>query len=130
MGQVILTRRHFVSSTLAVAATSSLARAAGQGTGETFQHGVASGDPLQHRVILWTRVTTPNLNDEIEVRCTIARDPQLRRVVASSRVRTDITRDFTVKVDVDRLEPGQTYYYQFSARGARSPVGRTRTLPQ
>lgn len=28
-------------------------------TGKLFQHGVASGDPLADRVILWTRVSTP-----------------------------------------------------------------------
>ena len=123
-----ITRRHFVSATLAVAAASSMERAYGARPGESFQHGVASGDPLQDRVILWSRVTTPNLYED--VRWTVARDPGLRRVVASGRVRTDITRDFTVKVDVSGLAPGDTYYYQFAARGARSPVGRTRTLPQ
>jgi alkaline phosphatase D len=126
---LITTRRHFVSNTLAIAAASSLVRAAGGGHGETFQHGVASGDPLQHRVILWTRITTPDQGDDVEVRCTVARDPRMQQVVTSGKVRTGISRDFTVKIDVDRLEPGQTYYYQFSARGARSPVGRTRTLP-
>ncbi len=123
-----ITRRHFVSATLAVAAASSVQRAYGARHGESFQHGVASGDPLQDRVILWSRVTTPNLYED--VRWTVARDPGMRRVVASGRVRTDITRDFTVKVDVSGLAPGHTYYYQFAARGERSPVGRTRTLPQ
>src|SRR5687768_4792454 len=129
-----ITRRHFVSATLAVAAASSIERAYGARHGESFQHGVASGDPLQDRVILWSRVTTPNLHED--VRWTVARDPGMRRVVASGSVRTDITRDFTVKVDVSGLAPGHTYYYQsatrgqFGARGERSPVGRTRTLPQ
>ncbi|HET9473080.1 MAG TPA: PhoD-like phosphatase N-terminal domain-containing protein, partial [Steroidobacteraceae bacterium] len=127
-----ITRRHFVSATLAVAAASSMERAYGARHGEAFQHGVASGDPLQDRVILWSRVTTSNPYED--VRWTVARDPGLRRVVASGRVRTDITRDFTVKVDVGGLAPGHTYYYQFAtrgqfaARGERSPVGRTRTL--
>lgn len=37
--------------------------------------------------------------------------------------------DHTVKVDVDGLAPGTTYYYGFSARGQLSGVGRGRTAP-
>jgi alkaline phosphatase D len=125
-----ITRRHFVSATLAVAAMSPRLRAQSPRQGDAFQHGVASGDPLQDRVILWTRVTPSNLTDDVEVRWAVAEDPQLRRGVASGRARTDITRDFTVKVDVDGLRPGHTYYYQFTTRANRSPVGRTRTLPR
>jgi len=125
-----ITRRHFVSASLAVATANSLARANSGRPAGLFLHGVASGDPLQDRVILWTRVTPANHNDQVEVRWTIARDPGLRQVVSSGRLRTDITRDFTIKVDADRLEPGHTYYYQFSTRSDRSPTGRTRTLPQ
>ncbi|MBI3739927.1 MAG: PhoD-like phosphatase N-terminal domain-containing protein, partial [Chloroflexi bacterium] len=36
-----------------------------------FQHGVASGDPLQDRVILWTRLTIPQ-QDSIELTWEIA----------------------------------------------------------
>ena len=53
----------------------------------------------------------------------------MRRVVAKGRVATNILRDFTVKIDVDGLDPAQTYYYQFSVQGAESLIGRTRTLP-
>ncbi|MBW4572370.1 MAG: PhoD-like phosphatase N-terminal domain-containing protein [Tolypothrix carrinoi HA7290-LM1] len=28
-------------------------------TNNLFVHGVASGDPLEDRVVIWTRVTTP-----------------------------------------------------------------------
>jgi alkaline phosphatase D len=124
------TRRHFVSATLAVAAANSLQRAYAADPSQPFQHGVASGDPLQDRVILWTRVTPPNLNDVVDVRWTMARDPLLQRMVASGRARTNMSRDFTVKIDAAGLDPGHTYYYQFTARGAHSPVGRTRTLPE
>ena len=95
-----------------------------------FDHGVASGDPLQRRVILWTRVTpqatTPR---RLFVRYVVARDPQLRHVVERGVVRTGPERDYTVKVDADGLRPGTTYYYRFFSRGEASPVGRTRTLP-
>ncbi len=100
----------------------------GPGGNASFQHGVASGDPLQDRVILWTRVTPRRLDRLVEVRYRIATDPGMRRVVARGRTQTSAARDFTVKIDADGLRPDTTYYYRFSAGGARSPIGRTRTL--
>jgi len=94
-----------------------------------FDHGVASGDPLQRRVILWTRVTPETTPRKLFVRYVVARDPQLRHVVERGFVRTGPERDYTVKLDADGLRPGTTYYYRFFSRGVASPVGRTRTLP-
>lgn len=87
-----------------------------------FLHGVASGDPLNDRVILWTRVTT-----DTEVAWTLATDPELVDVVNEGVVSATSERDFTVKVDADGLAPGTTYFYAFEALGERSFVGRTRT---
>ncbi len=100
-----------------------------QGTDAVFRHGVASGDPLRDRVVLWTRVTPGAQEEVIDVGWMVARDARMSRVVASGSVRTFAERDYTVKLDAVALEPGTTYYYRFSARGARSPIGRTRTLP-
>jgi alkaline phosphatase D len=95
-----------------------------------FAHGVASGDPLHDRVVLWTRVDPRRARDAlIPVKWTIAWDPALRHEVDSGTVLTHAGRDFTVKVDANGLRPGTTYYYRFSALGAKSPIGRTRTLP-
>ena len=94
-----------------------------------FRHGVASGDPLADRVILWTRVTVSDAPAPVEVRWRVARDPDLRDVVASGRARASAARDYTVKVDASGLEPGEAWYYGFEAAGHHSPVGRTRTLP-
>jgi alkaline phosphatase D len=95
-----------------------------------FKHGVASGDPLHDRVILWTRVTPKRTSDEVLVKWSIARDPRMKREECGGRVWTNASRDFTVKVDADHLDPNKTYYYQFEIQGgARSPVGRTKTLP-
>jgi alkaline phosphatase D len=94
-----------------------------------FLHGVASGDPLADRVILWTRVTPLVPDERLQLSYTIARDPDLLDVVQTATVRTDIGRDYTVKVDVQGLQPGTTYYYRFQYKKSISPVGRTRTLP-
>ncbi|MCU0969286.1 MAG: alkaline phosphatase D family protein [Rubrivivax sp.] len=92
-----------------------------------FRHGVASGDPLADRVVLWTRVTVAAA--AVRVRYVVATDPALSTVVASGAMRTSAARDFTVKVDAAGLQPGTTYYYRFECDGEISPVGRTRTLP-
>jgi alkaline phosphatase D len=97
--------------------------------GVSFVHGVASGDPLVNRVILWTRVTPAVQLKRVRVRYVMATDPQLRHVVERGHVRTGPDRDYTVKVDAQGLRAGTTYYYAFESRGVRSPVGRTRTLP-
>jgi len=95
--------------------------------GQAFQHGVASGDPLHDRMILWTRVTTEA--DAVDVEWKVGRDPELRDVVSNGTVSADSASDHTVHVDVQGLTPGTTYHYGFSTLHERSPVGRTRTLP-
>ena len=94
-----------------------------------FPHGVASGDPLADRVMLWTRVTPLVAVDKLSVEWLVARDPALTDVVRSGSFRTDLARDWTVKVDVGGLQPATTYYYQFQYKNSLSPIGRTRTLP-
>ncbi len=94
-----------------------------------FAHGVSSGDPLEDRVILWTRITQARPDGPVAVGWQIATDPAMSDVVASGLVQTDATRDWTVKVDAARLEPATTYYYAFHALGETSIVGRTRTAP-
>ena len=100
-----------------------------QGSDAVFRHGVASGDPLRDRVVLWTRVTPGAAGEIVDVGWMIARDARMTRPVASGSIRTTAARDYTVKLDAVALEPATTYYYRFSARGSRSAIGRTRTLP-
>jgi alkaline phosphatase D len=55
------TRRDFMATSAIAIGSSALAGVgrvfAAQGTEAVFRHGVASGDPLRDRVVLWTRVT-------------------------------------------------------------------------
>jgi alkaline phosphatase D len=96
-----------------------------------FQHGVASGDPLSDRVILWTRVSPlqNRLRESIRTDWWISRDPLGLDVVAGGRTEALPERDFTIKLDPAGLEPGTDYYYGFMTRTGLSPTGRTRTLP-
>ncbi|MEX0738657.1 MAG: alkaline phosphatase D family protein [Pseudohongiella sp.] len=95
-----------------------------------FTHGVASGDPLQDRVILWSRALPGSGQAEsIDVQWQVASDQRFEQVVAAGSTLTGPERDFTVKVDASGLEAGTSYFYRFIAQGIHSPVGRTRTLP-
>lgn len=95
-----------------------------------FLHGVASGDPTTDSVILWTRVSGyPAHAREVRVRWQVAEDAGMSRVVAEGVAETGADRDFTVKVDPSGLPAGRTLHYRFDVGGVRSPVGRTRTLP-
>jgi alkaline phosphatase D len=93
-----------------------------------FYHGVASGDPLDDRVIIWTRVT-PSRDTLVRVGWKMATDTAFTHVVASGFTTTDYTKDYTVKIDVAGLQQGQTYYYYFSALNRNSLIGRTHTMP-
>jgi alkaline phosphatase D len=94
-----------------------------------FYHGVASGDPLEDRVIIWTRVTPVEAKDNVEVAWRMATDTGMVNIVAEGVFDTNLGRDFTVKVDVENLNPGTWYYYDFMALDNYSLRGRTRTLP-
>ncbi|MCU4548980.1 alkaline phosphatase D family protein [Acinetobacter pittii] len=94
-----------------------------------FLHGVASGDPLQDKVILWTRLTPVDLNARLRVTWEIATDDQFKQNLKTGTVQTTKTDDFTVKVDATGLQAGTTYYYRFRFGSKVSPVGQTKTLP-
>ena len=97
-----------------------------------FGHGVASGDPLSDRVIIWTRVTPDDeeYSGTVNVAWAVYHDEQGTQVFNNGITNTDASKDFTVKLDITGLQPDTTYYYQFAVSDeAASPVGQTKTLP-
>ncbi|BEP64707.1 alkaline phosphatase D family protein (plasmid) [Variovorax sp. V213] len=98
------------------------------GSGSVFKHGIASGDPLSDRVIIWTRVTAP-APGTINVDWEVASDEGFGIIVARGATSTGPERDYTVKVDVVGLQAASTYFYRFAMGNENSPVGRTKTLP-
>ena len=93
-----------------------------------FGHGVASGDPDNSSVVLWTRVS--GSTEAVGVDWQIASDPDFQTIVARGNTRTDASRDHTVKVIAEDLAPGRDYFYRFRSDGVYSPTGRTKTLPE
>ncbi|TYB91318.1 alkaline phosphatase [Micromonospora sp. WP24] len=102
-----------------------------------FTNGVASGDPLEDRVVLWTRIApdplAPNggLNPDARVRVDwqVAQDERFHKVVADGTVVTSPDTSHTVHVDVSGLKAGHQYFYRFRAGGHISETGRTWTAP-
>lgn len=112
----------------AAAALSGASKA--QEAASPFQHGVASGDPLSDRVILWTRITpAAGQTTPITVQWEIADIFDPENPAASGSVTAAAAKDFTVKVDATGLQPDARYIYRFKVGEQASPIGRTRTLP-
>lgn len=93
-----------------------------------FLHGVASGDPLQTQVIIWTRVTPSDSSVRLEVQWDVAKDADFKHITATGKVLTTAAQDFTVKVDVTGLAAGQVYFYRFKSASTYSITGQTKTL--
>jgi alkaline phosphatase D len=74
-----------------------------------FRHGVASGDPLEDRVVLWTRLTTPG-TDPLAVRWHVVRH-DYGSPVADGTAEAAVETDWTVSVDVAGLSAGTSYDY-------------------
>ncbi|NNC72694.1 MAG: alkaline phosphatase D family protein [Sphingomonadaceae bacterium] len=97
-------------------------------TGAGFTHDVASGEPSQNSVLLWTRYVSEG---EPVLRAEIAEDEEFSRIVARGEAAARSAHDFTAKATVEGLAPGRWYFYRFVAPdGTVSAVGRTRTLPE
>ncbi len=95
-----------------------------------FYHGVASGDPLDDRVILWTRFTDDTLNvDSVRIDWRVALDTGMTNIVNYGYGYTSENKDWTFKVDADGLQPNTWYYYDFYASEKYSIRGRTKTAP-
>lgn len=95
-----------------------------------FLYGVASFDPTDSQVILWTHITPNNTQSTINVNWEVATDSNFLNVVQTGTVATDSTKDWTVAVDVSSLNAYTTYYYRFQApNGNYTRKGRTRTAP-
>ena len=105
---------------------------------DPFTVGIASGDPLADRVILWTRLAPQATaddglggmpSDKVDVVWEIATDARFTKVVGSGVYTAEPEHVHTVHVDATGLEPATDHHYRFHVGSYTSPVGRTRTLP-
>ena len=127
-----LSRRDFIKAVSSGAVVTTLTACGSDDSDATptgsFEYGVASGDPTQTQVIIWTRVTTAA--SYVDVTWQVSRSEDFSTVEQSGTFTTDTSRDFTVKVDVQNLNPSTQYYYRFMVGETTSIVGMTQTLPE
>ncbi len=132
------TRREFLSYATA-AASLSLAGCAltAPGTKNPFTLGVASGDPDEQSVVLWTRLAPEPLSADggmgqrvVDVAWEIAEDEGMQRVIRSGIARTGPDDGHSVHVEPNGLPSDAWLHFRFSCDGFTSPVGRTRTMPK
>jgi len=129
-------RREFMvksASAAAVVASSAALSACGDALEKPaeYRYGVASGDPLADRVIIWTHAKTIESNQNVTLTYEVATDSAFASIIKTGVCGTSAESGYTTKVDVTGLTAGTTYYYRFldTIRTA-SPVGITRTLPK
>lgn len=95
-----------------------------------FTHNVASGEPGANSMLLWTRYVPAVGDATVRLDVEVALDQNFAKLASGGSVRTGAYRDWTAKIMVDGLKPGTVYWYRFVAPdGSKSPVGRTKTLP-
>jgi alkaline phosphatase D len=94
-----------------------------------FSHNVASGEPSQRSVLLWTRYVSAASESKLRVEVWVEGAPS--KIVTGGEVIASPARDHIAKITVKGLKPGKRYNYRFIAPdGSKSPTGRTKTLPE
>ncbi|OGB71408.1 MAG: hypothetical protein A2486_10570 [Burkholderiales bacterium RIFOXYC12_FULL_65_23] len=126
-------RRDFVIRLSTVAAALSagavLSACGGDDAVPQFLYGVASGDPLADRVILWTHARYPDSDVAVYLNWEVASDNGFASIVKSGTVTATAATGFTAKVDASGLAANTEYFYRFRQGQHASAVGRARTLP-
>ncbi len=98
--------------------------------------GVASGDPTESGVVIWTRLAPRPFDPEGGmpgarpiVAWEVAEDEGFGKIVKRGRYTAAPELAYSVHVEVEGLAPDRWYHYRFLAGDAVSPVGRLRTTP-
>lgn len=96
-----------------------------------FPCSVASGDPRQDSVILWTRVEDRlrSAEDDLAVTLEVATDEDFNTIVLRKSLTAHALFDHCIKTRVDGLHSYTFYYYRFCYKGFCSRTGRTKTAP-
>ncbi len=98
---------------------------------ELFPQGVASGDPDDDSVLLWTRRPYVDGRERAMLLVEVAEDPAFTRVVATTAAPVLAAADWTCRVLVGELQPAREYWYRFvDEEGNGSRIGRTLTAPR
>ena len=126
-----MNRRNFLKTLGLIAVFTGFRLSANSLNNPSFLHGVASGDPTDTNVILWSRVTT-NSQSSIKVRYEVAEDKNFVNIFLKGQKFTGKRSDFTVKIDakIPKKYRGKKIFYRFRSGNSISETGSTMTLPQ
>src|SRR5512134_2733481 len=80
---------------------------------ERFELGIASGHPAPDGMVLWTRLTGPDLPDSVAVAWEVAHNESFRRIAARGEERAEAEWAHSVHAQPAGLEPGRWYWYRF-----------------
>ncbi|MDC0180283.1 alkaline phosphatase D family protein [Pseudomonadota bacterium] len=97
-----------------------------------FHHGVASGDPLNDRVILWTRVT-PQQAGPLEAILEISENKNFSSIIFSKKLQTSSLSDYTIKYDFlakQYCDSDMGFFYRFRAGNVISDTGQSKTFSE
>ncbi len=122
-------RRLFLRGAVAACAVPRFIRDARAADVPRFALGIASGQPRADGVVLWTRLSGPDLPPHVPVRWMLAKDERFDAVVAQGEEIAIADDAHSVHAEPAGLEPARWYWYRFEALGQQSGVGRTRTAP-
>lgn len=92
-----------------------------------FKYGLASGDALTDRVIIWTKIAEPNSIEKLDISYQISEDPFFQNIIQQDETKVYDSNNYTIKIDVQELNPNTIYFYRFRYKDQYSPVGRTKT---
>jgi len=93
-----------------------------------FALGIASGEPDDDSVVLWTRLLG-DLPEGFEIVWEIGDDDAMTDLVATGLVAVGTDTAHSVRVIAEGLGPDRRVFYRFRAGSLTSPTGSTRTLP-
>ena len=97
---------------------------------DLYPQGVASGDPDDNSVLLWTRRPYEDGRKDARLLVEIASDPDFTRVIATTAARVSAESDWTCRVLVGHLPAAGEFWYRFvDEEGNGSRIGRTLTAP-
>jgi alkaline phosphatase D len=96
----------------------------------SFQYGVASFDPTDSQFIIWTRYTSSLKTVNLEWQ--LSTNPEFTTIQRYGQVKTDVSRDYTISIEVQDLLENTIYYYRFIELISRnvSVIGETRTFSE
>ena len=95
---------------------------------EGFETGVASFDPTETGVIIWTRYS---VGSDAEITWELSKDAGFSQVTRKGQAGASSMNDFTIAVDIQNITSNTKYYYRFYNAKTKqvTVIGETRTLP-